>query len=258
MRFLLAVTALLLVAAGLLAATNPWASDRPSAAELARDFDSEQQAQIKALLREALLENPEIIPEAIAELQAREARSILSSYRSEIETPFPGAEAGNPDGDITLVEFFDFRCPFCQQANDDLARLLEDDANLRVVFKDMPVLDRGEEQISRQAALAALAAARQGQYDTLRSAIYALPGQLTQERLIEAIRSVDVDEARIASDMKDAALSAVLDGNIELARNLGISGTPSYVIGDEVIQGAVGLRELKDAIARQRARNGQS
>ena len=258
MRFVLAIIALLLVAAGLLAATNPWASDRPNAAELARDFSPEEQAQIKALLREALLDHPEIIPEAIAELQAREARSILSSYRSEIETPFPGAQAGNPDGDVTLVEFYDFRCPFCRKAAEDLAALLAEDGNLRVVFKDMPVLDRGDEQMSRQAALAALAAARQGEYDALRQAIYALPGQLTQERLIEAIRSVDVNEAQIAADMKDPDLDAVLDENINLARNLGISGTPSYVIGDEVIQGAVGLRELKDAIARQRSRNQQS
>ncbi|HLU92299.1 MAG TPA: DsbA family protein [Pedomonas sp.] len=241
----------LLVAAsvGLLALTQaPRAQER-----VQTDFTPRQEEQIEALVRQYILTNPEIISEAVAELQRRKVSEALASYRPQLEVPFPGAEAGNPEGDVTIVEFFDYRCPYCRKSHQDLKRLIAEDRNLRVIYRELPILDQpNAEPLSRRASLAALAAARQGRYNELHNALFTLPGRITQESLVAATRSVNLDEKRLAADMNHADLEAELNKNLQLAANLGLTGTPTYVIGDQIISGAVDYQTLKDAIAKAR------
>ncbi|HEY4548439.1 MAG TPA: DsbA family protein [Pedomonas sp.] len=241
---------LIAMGVGLLALTPaPRAQER-----VQTDFTPAQEKQIGSLVRQYILDHPEIIPEAVAELQRREVVKMLSNYREALQTPFPGAEAGNPKGDVILVEFFDYRCPFCRKSHNDLKRLIKEDANLRVVYRDLPILDQeGSEPLSRRAALASLAAARQGKYNELHDALFSLPGRLTQEALVAAVRQSGVNEQRLAADMADPALEQELNKNLQLGGNLGLTGTPTYIIGDQIISGAVDYENLKQAIAKARA-----
>lgn len=249
-KFGFSLVLLLAAGVGLLALTPaPRAQDR-----VQTDFTPQQEQQIGALVRQYILDHPEIIPEAVAELQRREVVKMLDTYRDALEQPFPGAEAGNPKGDVVLVEFFDYRCPYCRKSHQDVKRLIENDPNLRVIYRDLPILDQeGTEPLSRRAALAALAAARQGKYNALHDALFTLPGRLTRESLVAAVRKSGVNESRLASDMADPALEQELNKNLQLGANLGLTGTPTYVIGDQIISGAISYDDLKDAVAKARA-----
>jgi protein-disulfide isomerase len=257
-KFAIGIAALAAAAAGgaWLTASGGGASGYDAAKATAglTAFSSTQQQEVGQLVHAYLLANPEIIPQAIQQLQKNEARKVLANIRDDLERGAPGAVAGNPDGDVTLVEFFDFRCPYCRQAHSELTTLIQEDPNLRVVFRDFPVLDRdGAEPLSMRAALAALAAGRQGRYNEVRNALFEAPGRLTQETLVQAVRKSGADERKIAADMESRDLKAELEKNYQYARILGFNGTPSYVIGDQIIPGAVGVDALREAIREARA-----
>jgi protein-disulfide isomerase len=199
---------------------------------------------MEAMVKETILANPEIIPEAINRLQQREVEKLLASNRTAIETPFAGAWVGAEDGDVVLVEFFDFNCPFCRQSIPDVDRLLKEDPGLKVVFRDMPVLGPDSERFAR----ASLSAAEQGRYRRFYANVFQGQGALTQERLIRTVRAAGLDEAQVARDLNSKAITAEVEKNIELGRALGLTGTPSYVVGNQILSGAVGYEALKDAI----------
>lgn len=253
------VSLFLLAAVGIGLTALTAAPRAESGARVRTDFTPEQEKQIEALVRQYILQHPEIIPEAVAELQRREVVKVLETYRKDIETPFPGAVAGNPQGDVTLVEFFDFRCPYCRRSHASLKELIASDANLRVIYRDLPILDQpGTEPLSRRAALMALAAGRQGRYLQMHDAIFSIEGRITQEKLVAAARKAGVNERRLAEDMNDPALEQELNKNLQLGGALGFSGTPTYIVGDQIISGAVDPDELRNAIAKARsARNGE-
>ncbi len=211
-------------------------------------------AAMEKLVKETILANPEIIPEAINRLQAREVEKLLASNRTAIETPFAGAWAGARNGDVVMVEFFDFNCPYCRQSAKDVDRLLKEDPRLKVVFRDMPVLGPESERF----ALASLSAAQQGGYRKFYNATFAGQGALSQERLIRTVRSAGLDEGRVAQDLGNKALRAEVEKNVGLGRALGLTGTPSYVVGNKILSGAVGYEALKEAIAAARAGSGAS
>ncbi len=200
---------------------------------------------IEAIVRETILANPELIPEAINRLQQREVEKLLASNRDAIEAPFSGAWAGARDGDVVLVEFFDFNCPFCRQSAKDVDRLLAEDKALKVVFRDMPVLGPESERF----AMASLSAARQSRYRKFYNTVFSGQGALNQERLIRDVRTARLDEAKVAQDLNDKALRAEVEKNIGLGRALGLTGTPSYVVGNQILSGAVGYEGLKQAVA---------
>lgn len=233
---------------GLLAAVLMAGTSGAVLADQLADKDPDR-ASIERIVRDYILANPEIIPQAMTRLQSREASRLLASNRSEIETPFPGAMAGNPKGDVTLVVFFDFACPYCKQGARDVARLVSEDKNLKVVFRDFPVLSPESET----AALAALSAASQGRYVRFHDAMFDGSGRLNRERTIAIVRTAGLDEKRTAADLGSAALKAELKRNLDLGRALGLSGTPSYIIGDRILSGAVGYEALKGAIAEARS-----
>lgn len=207
-------------------------------------------AELEAIVKQTILDNPEIIPEAINRLQQREVEKLLASNRAAIETPFAGAWTGAKDGDVVLVEFFDFNCPFCRKSSADVERLLKEDPGLKVVFRDMPVLGPDSERF----AMASLSAARQGRYMAFYRQVFAGQGALSQERLIRSVRQAGLEEARVASDLGSKELQAEVEKNLSLGRALGLTGTPSYVVGNRILYGAVGYDELKQAIADARAK----
>lgn len=205
-------------------------------------------AAIERIVHDYILSHPEIIPEAMTAMQTRDVATLLRNNRAEVETPFPGAVAGNPTGDVTLVEFFDYACPYCRAAHGDVKRLIAADPKLRVVYRDFPVLT----EASGEAALAALSAARQGKYTAFHDRLFDSPGKVERERTVAVVRAAGLDERRTAADLTDPKLKAEIRKNLDLGRALGLTGTPTFIVGDRILSGAVGYDKLVEAIAAAR------
>ena len=206
-------------------------------------------------VREYLLSNPEVIMEALQLLQERqraaEAENLkrrLAERRAEILHDPAAPVGGNPDGDVTLVEFFDYNCPYCRRVAPSVAELVETDPDLRVVYKEYPILGPG----SQFAARAALASAKQGKYASFHHALMEADGQVTEQTVIEVARTVGLDIERLRADMEDPAIQEAIARNLQLANALGITGTPSFIIGQELVPGAVDLGTLLGLIDRAR------
>ena len=203
-------------------------------------------ARIEAIVHDYVLAHPEIIPQAMQGMQDRETGKIVADNRAAIETPFGSAWAGNAKGDVTLVEYYDYNCGFCRASLPTVAELIRSDPNLRVVYRELPVLA----PTSRDAARASLVAAAQGRFQRFHDALYAA-GPVTTDTIAAAARSAGVDLSRAA------ALGTQIDdqirANMTLAARLGMTGTPSWVIGNRIVSGAQPLEELQKAVAAARA-----
>ena len=228
--------------------TGPEASKDANAAAAAAGFDTNDKAAIEAIVRAYILENPEIIPEAVQRLQGKQAAKRIASVRSDIETPFASAFAGNPDGDVVLIEYSDFACGFCRQSVSDVARLVNEDKNLKVVFHELPILS----DESRVAAAWGLAAAQQGKYYPFYKAMFGA-GRPAQATIEQAAKTAGLDMAAARAFVATKQADEVIDANIRIAQQLEFSGTPSWVVGNKVLNGAVGYDELKSAIDEARA-----
>lgn len=218
-------------------------------------IDTGDRAAIEAIVREYLLENPEIITEALDILQQREEAAELERQRLALveqhDAIFNSSSPimGNPDGDVTLVEFFDYQCGFCKRVLDDVFAVAEDDPGLRVVFKDLPILGPA----SVVAARASLAARNQGLYTEYHNALMAHRGQLSDRVIFDIAAEVGLDVNQLRTDMQSPEIREELNDNIRLAQQLGIRGTPAFIIGDEIIPGARSLQEIEASIERARS-----
>ena len=194
--------------------------------------------------REYLLAHPEVLPEAMDVLQQRDMVAKIEPLRDELETPFPGAVMGNPQGTVTLVEFTDYACSFCRQSLADVEALIAANPQLRVVMREYPILSEG----SADAARMALAAAAQGRYLAFHNAMFAADGP-SPENIAAAARAagMDLDRARAAIARGD--YEGQLQNNVFLAQSMGFSGTPSWIVGNRVLNGAVGREAIAEAIA---------
>lgn len=210
------------------------------AGSIASDPD---RTRIEQIVREYILANPEIIPEAVQLLQAKQTAGVIDQHRAAIETPFAGAWAGAEKGDVVLVEFFDYACGFCRKSNPDVDRLLKEDKNLKVVWRELPVLGPD----SRAASDVSLAAARQGRFQQFHASLFA-EGRPTPAAVAAAQKA-----AGVAPTPPPPEFESEIRKNYELARAIGATGTPTFVVGDQVLQGAVGYDALKAAIASARA-----
>jgi len=199
-------------------------------------------AEVEGIVRNYLLTHPEIIPAAMEQLQAREAAKVVRANRQALETPFGSAWAGAADGDVVLVEFFDYACGYCRKSNADVERLLAEDKKLKVVWREWPVL--GEPSLA--AAEASLRAAEAGRFRSFFNAMFA------QGRPDPQAISAASGQARLPNGASTLAHQRELQSNHELARAIGATGTPTFVVGDQVLQGAVGYEALKAAIAEAR------
>ena len=210
---------------------------------------------IRQIVRDYLLEHPEVLIEAQQVLRDRQAareaeqeRRAIERHRDALIADPEAPVAGNPEGAITLVEFFDYRCGYCKRVKPTLETLLAENDDLRLVYKEFPIL--GPE--STLAARAALAARAQGGYGPFHTALMEADGALERAHILEIARSVGLDDERLAQDMDEPAIDALIEGNAALAQDLGIRGTPAFVIGDRVIGGALPIAEFRTAIAAAR------
>ena len=201
-----------------------------------------EKAAIEQIVRNYILENPEILPEAMERLEAKTAAKAVAANRKAIETPYAGAWEGNPQGDVVLVEFFDYACGYCRASVPDIDRLLKDDPKLRIVYREMPVLGPD----STAAAELSLKVAKTGRYAAFHRAAYAARPDATARAKLAQQFGVD-------AKAKDAGVEAEIAANLQLQNALRLTGTPSWVVGDKVLAGAVGYDALKAAIAEVRA-----
>jgi protein-disulfide isomerase len=238
-----------------------WAMAAPAAAvpALAETHDvltPEETRAFEKVIRDYILANPEIVLDALRILDARkraseagQSRQQLAARREDILND-PGSPVGwNPDGDVTIVEFFDYRCPYCRAVAPRLAQLKKQDRGIRYVYKEWPILG----PVSKVAARAALAAWKQGRYEEYHEALMTYPGQLTEKGVFKTAERLGLDVNRLRKDMEAPEIAASLARTQDLAQALGITGTPAFVIGNELVPGAVSLDQLKDFV--QRARN---
>ena len=206
-------------------------------------------AAIEAVVREYILSHPEILPEAMQNLQDRDMKKVVDANRKAIETPFAGAWEGAADADVTLVQFFDYACTYCRASYADVERLLAEDKRLKIVYRELPIL--GPDSLIT--ARASLAVAAQGNYSTFHRFIYAAPGRPSVQTVSAAIAKAGANADKVRTDAKGGAVESEIAANMELQRKLQLTGTPGWVVGDRVINGAVGYDDLKKAIAEARA-----
>jgi len=220
----------------------------------AAEFTPAQRAEIVSILRDALKQDPSILRDAVIALQADDnekgndaAKAAIADSRDQLVSPADPV-AGNPNGDVTIVEFFDTRCPYCRRMEPVMDSFLADVKKVRIVFKELPIL--GPESLLGTKAL--LAAQNQGAYVKMREAVMKLPRDTTMGQLEETARGLGLDWPRMARDMQDPTVQARIDANLKLARRIGIQGTPALVIGSDLIPGAVDLSDLQKAVAQAR------
>lgn len=237
MRFVLALLLGLLLTPDAVRAADP-----PSA------FTPAQRAEIVAIIRRALVADPTILRDAVTALQQTEAENRAETARGAIAgagpalTANPGDPvAGNPRGDVTVVEFYDLRCPYCRRMIPVMESLLRQDPKVRLVYKDIPILGPG----SVLGARAVLAAQKQGGYDRMQAAVMRGPSQITEDSLHAAAKQAGLDWETLRRDMDDPAVAARIKANLDLARKLGVDGTPAFVVGKDMLPGAVDLADLQ-------------
>jgi protein-disulfide isomerase len=206
-------------------------------------FGSADRQATEAVVRDYILAHGEILPEAMERLQQRRAAESAGRHRAALEQPYHSAWAGAANGDVVLVEFFDYACPYCRATNADVDRLLSEDPRLKVVWRELPILGPN----SRAAALVSMGAARQGRFRAFHTRMFAL-GRPTEALLAEA-----AGQTGIRREGETAEGRTELARNLDLAREIGATGTPTFIVGDQVLQGAVGYEALKRAVAAARA-----
>jgi protein-disulfide isomerase len=218
--------------------------------------DASRRQEIENIIRAYLLAHPEVVTEALQEAERREqeaqrkrATEAIRAHLAEL-TKDPGSPVGgNPQGRVTIVEFFDYQCGYCKREAIELKTLLQTDSDIRLVYKDLPILGPA----SVFAARAALAAQKQGKHEALHAALMAASEKLTDQEVLRIAAQVGLDAAKLEKDMADPSVSQALDRNFQLQRALNIQGTPALIVGTELIPGAASLETLKALVARARA-----
>jgi protein-disulfide isomerase len=234
-------------------AAEPTVIEAPAGAPAAGD-----RAGVETIVREYLLANPELLRDMAGALQAKEQvaqreqmKGAFADLKPKIFSSPLQMTLGNPDGDVTLVEFFDYNCGFCRRALSDLNALIEADPKLKVVLKEFPVL--GEESL--QAARVAIAVHRKSpeRYAEFHRMLLANDGQVNGEVALKAAEGMGLNAEALIADANSKETEAYIRESHELAQALGINGTPSYVVGEDMLPGAVGLNALKEAVENVRS-----
>jgi protein-disulfide isomerase len=221
----------------------------------AQDFSSAQKGAIEKIIKDYLVEHPEVLQEAMAALEKKQALAEAEKAKSAIKdhseaifnSPFQ-VTLGNPQGDVTFVEFFDYNCGYCKRAMTDMMALMEKDPKLKIVLKEFPVLGPGSVEAARVAVAVRMQDKTGKKYLEFHQKLLGGRGQADKARALAVAKEVGLDTARIEKDMKSEEATAAINESMKLAEALGINGTPSYVIGKaangDVVVGAVGLDSL--------------
>ena len=256
MRTIVIAVALILAAVGGYAFKEFAVAQKETASESPASATPDQ---VNQAISQYLKDHPDEVMAALqaAQAQAEQQKQVAATQAlddgyAEIFHNAADPVIGNPAGDVTVVEFFDYRCPYCKRVTDSLVSLIESDANVRIVFKEFPILGPD----SLVAAKLALAAHKQGKYREVHEAFMAHKGSFEKSALIELAASVGADPAKLAADMEDPAIAARFQANDALAAKLGITGTPGFIFGRQLVPGAISLDDMKKLVSDARAKAG--
>jgi protein-disulfide isomerase len=240
--------ALMLVGATVWLALGPH-SQAIAAGEMSQD-------QFDQRVHDYILAHPEVVMEALQSLdqrqreaEAAEAKQVLKARADDIFRDKQSPVGGNADGNVTLVEFFDYNCPYCRLMAPIMDQAVADDPQLKIVYKEFPILGPD----SKFAAKAALAAERQGKYLEFHKALYGSKTRVTEAVVLKIAAEAGLDVGRMKTDMQQPDIQALIDRNTELAQALRITGTPGFVAGDQIFPGATDLATLKKLIEQERS-----
>jgi protein-disulfide isomerase len=250
-RLRFAVLALLIVVVALPSQTSAAESSSPAPqASMPKD-----RAGLDQAIRDYLMVHPEVVLDALKAAQqqadaqaAEQSRRMISTKQKELQDSPDDLVQGNPKGDVTLVEFFDYRCPYCKQVAPSLDALLKEDGKLRIVYKEFPIL--GEASV--YATRVALATKKQEKYAAFHRAMMTTKGDIGDETVLDVATSLGLDISKIKADMSAPEIDKLIDQNYALADALNIQGTPAIIVGDTLIPGAVDLDTLRKDVAAAR------
>jgi protein-disulfide isomerase len=225
----------------------------------AQTISGAQRGEIETIVREYLLKHPEVLQEAIAELEKKQAADDAQKHEAAVKDNASmifnsprQVTVGNAQGDVTFVEFFDYNCGYCKRAMSDMFDLLKNDGKLKIVLKEFPVLGPGSVEAARVAVAARMQDKTGKKYLEFHQKLLGGRGQADKARALAVAKDVGFDMARLEKDMASDEVKQTLEENFKLAEKLGLNGTPSYVIGNNVVVGAVGIDALKEKISTAR------
>jgi protein-disulfide isomerase len=228
----------------------------PAAPAQAQSFSATQRTEIERIVKDYLLSHPELLQDIMNELEKRQTiadaekhRASIKEHGAELFTSPRQVTLGNPQGDVTVVEFFDYNCGYCKRAMSDMLDLLKDDGKLKFVLKEFPVLGEGSIQAAQVAAAVRMQDNTGGKkYLEFHQKLLGGRGQADRARALAVAKDIGLDVARIEKDMASDEVKATIEENFKLAEALGLNGTPSYVVGSDVVVGAVGLNTLREKV----------
>ena len=221
----------------------------------AAEFTAPQTTEIQSIVREYLLAHPEVLQEAMSELEKRQGmaeaekhKAAVKEYSQAIFSSPRQVNLGNPDGNVTFVEFFDYNCGYCKRAMNDMLTLMKDDPKLKVVLKEFPVLGPGSVEAAQVAVAVRMQDKTGKKYLEFHQKLLGGRGQADKAHALAAAKDVGLNVAQIEKDLTSPEVKATLEESFKIAEALGMNGTPSYVIGNDVVVGAVGLQALQEKI----------
>jgi len=219
-----------------------------------------QKTEVEQVLRAYLLKNPEIIVEAINELQRRDTaaaaesqRAAMKSMSAELTTDPNDPVMGNPDGDVTMVEFFDYRCGFCKRVFDDVQTLIKEDGNIRYVLKEFPIL--GDDSVYASRAAMAVWLHQRDKYPAIHTALMRSKGGLSNAKVMELAKEAGIDTKALGEQMNDPKIAQSFASTQAQAEALGITGTPAFIIGQNLAPGAISLSAMKQLVDAARGKS---
>jgi len=221
----------------------------------AQEFSAGQRGEIENIVKEYLIAHPEVLQDALTEMEKRQAaaetekhRTAVKDYSRALFDSSHQVTLGNPQGDVTMVEFFDYNCGYCKRALADMLDLMKNDPKLKVVLKEFPVLGPGSIEAAQVAVAVRMQDKTGKKYMDFHQKLLSGRGQADRARALAVAKEVGVDMPRLEKDMAGDEIKATIDENMKLAEALGLNGTPSYVVGTDVVVGAVGLAALKEKV----------
>ncbi len=225
----------------------------------AQSFTADQRQEIGTIIKEYLLAHPEVMQDVMAVMEKRQQAAEDEKHRAAVTenkaTLFSSPHQvvlGNPQGNVTMVEFFDYNCGYCKRAMSDMLDLIKTDNNLKFVLKEFPVLGEGSVEAARVAVAARMQDTTGKKYIEFHQKLLGSRGAADKMRALAVAKDVGFDMARIEKDMNSDEAKKTIDENLKLAEALGVNGTPSYVVGEEVVIGAVGIDTLREKISAER------
>ncbi len=226
----------------------------PAAAD---PLTADQQEEVRSIVRQYLMDNPEVLVEALQAYQTKTEReqrqrqqAALNDLKGELENDGVSPVLGNPEGDVTIVEFMDYRCGYCKKVFPAMQDLLNEDSNIRYVIKEFPIL--GPDSLTASQAALAVWRTSPDKYGSFHAALMEARGGLTVDKLLDIAAGIGADPEAVRADMKSPEVAAILSQTRGLASKLGIRGTPAFVIDGTLVPGAIGIEDLRDLVASSR------